>query len=587
MARLLQLFLIFFTFFPLQLFAQNEILPVDKISKGMKGYGDTIFEGNKHEKFDVEVLGVLHNALTKQDLIIVKCKHPILEDSGIIAGMSGSPVYINDKLIGAVAYGWTFSKEPIAGVTPIESMYKELNRPFLPDQNNVESLSQNNKKISQNMENKGFKSQFVPLETPLIFSGIGKLGRFFISEKLGELGYFVAETVGGGKKVSSLPVTTNPFSPGDGIGIQLVKGDVDVTAIGTVTAVKNNKILAFGHPLFGMGQLRLPATTTNIITVLKSVERSFKLGEADAEAGTLLQDRQSTIIVDPHKRAPMIPVEVILRDNQRNNVTKYNFSVADHPVITPIFAIGSLIDILSEGCSDAREATVNVKAQYVIKNKNNSKTINLSDMFYSVEGVVDPWTFLSLTSIDALFQLLINPFEHVKVDKISYELNVVWGSKSAEITNVKINKSEVYAGEKVKLIVNLRTIDSIEKQIEVPLDIPLFAGDKNIEIEVAGGNNATLELAPPESLDDLIDVWQKQYSSSSIVTTIFTSEKGIGINGKLLNNLPPSVIDTIAVSNGQLEGREIKGNIKSVISTPYILNGRKKISLEVKRNIGY
>jgi len=546
----------------------------------MEGYGITAIDQNSILKFKVKILGILHNALVKQDLIIVKCYHPVLEKTGIIAGMSGSPVYIKDRLIGAIAYGWSFSKEPIAGVTPIKDMLKLL------------SFG----KLRFNQASPLYKLYYTPLpindtvlkpiETPLMISGVDSIVRRFISKKLERFGIRVLEVPsgrGGVRKKGRVK-----FKPGDGIGIQLIKGDINATAIGTVTSVNGSKILAFGHPMFNIGRVKLPATTTDIITIISRWNRSFKLGEPVEEAGSLILDKQSAILVDTKEKAEMVPVQLSLFVKDRKIKKRYFIEVAYHRVLTPLLVEASLLELLSEGVNDLREVTLTIKSKYSIVSKSFKGDVVLEDILYNRYGVNDPFAFLTTPSIQALSLLLDNEFEKVKLNKIKYIVEVEWKDRHAEIIGVRFDKSKVRIGDSLTIIVYLRgdegNIFTIKKEIEIP---SYFRGEEKLSIEVAGGEDATLFLAPPQSLKEMILNWRKRFLANQLVITIKTKGYGVALNGKVVKNIPAFAMYGIVDEKEKSEIKTIGNFYRYIIDTGYVIEGKTSLDIEVIDNINY
>lgn len=562
-------------------YCEAQFLSATQLRSGMKGYGITAIENNKITKFDVEVLGVLHNALPKQDIIIVRCISPILEKSGIIAGMSGSPIHIGDKLIGALAYGWTFAKEPIAGVTPITDMLKLIQ----PTELKINKYSPVYKLYSPPMEDMG---AFQPLESPLIVGGMGQLARGFLSKKLAAYGLRVLETPGGGSnKNSTHNNIKSQFKPGDGIGIQLIKGDLNATAIGTVTSVRGNQVLAFGHPMFNIGRADFPATTIDIITIISRWNRSFKLGEPKEELGALILDKQSAIVVDTTKKGKMIPVELNLYIKDRKE-RSYQVAVVDHPILTFILVLSSLLDLIAEGVNDIEEATINIKAIYNISSKTYTGNVTVEDVLFNKYGVNDPFVIFDTPSIEALDFLLDNNFEKAKINKIRFDINIVWENRYSEIIGVKIDKDKVKIGDKVELLVYLRTqeneIKTLKKELYIP---PFLKNEENITIEIAGGNSAPLYLPPPQNLSDVIKNWKKRFLSTQLVITFKTKGMGVALKGEILKNIPPFAMYGIVGYNEKIESKLISGYYQEVINTNYVIEGKSSLTIQLEPNINY
>src|SRR5208282_5584681 len=237
-------------------FAVDTLRP-EQLQPGMKGYGLSVFQGTKPEHFEVEIIGVLKNVMPKQDMILIRMSGAGLEKHKVIAGISGSPIYINDKLIGALAYGWTFENEPLAGVTPIHNMLAQLTRPFVPPSTVMTSVSLGRSSSTPAMfappngpfsRDAGDFDTPHPLLTPLSFGGFSAR----VIERFGSrfTGFGMMPVVAGGAGSGALPRRSGDIEPGGAIGVQLMRGDLNMTAVGTATYIEKNRVLAFGHPFF-------------------------------------------------------------------------------------------------------------------------------------------------------------------------------------------------------------------------------------------------------------------------------------------------------------------------------------------------
>ena len=275
-----------------------EAMDTDEITPGMKGYGRTVFSGKQIESFDIEVLGVLRKWEAGNDMILIKMTGGPLERTGIIAGMSGSPVYIDDKLVGAVSHGWSYSKDAIAGVTPIRAMMDVLeidrrNRNSAHRGNdNVWSTSLNRQdpdlvanlelygllRDDELLENTNSQHPYildlVPIQTPLIVSGFDHQSLARISPLFGKIGRFSLHSSSG---EDGVPADLNNFMPGSAVAVEIIRGDLSASAIGTVTYRDGNDILAFGHPIIQIGNTDLPMATAVVHTVLASQDTSTKM----------------------------------------------------------------------------------------------------------------------------------------------------------------------------------------------------------------------------------------------------------------------------------------------------------------------
>lgn len=302
---------------------------LNELAAGQRGYGLTVFRGTTPERFAVEVVGVLHDFLPDQGLILVRTTHPVLQRAKGVAGMSGSPIYIQDRLIGAYAYGWAFAEEAIVGVTPIESMLELL-------------------------DPRAHRPASVPNETALahwLNAGVAlPAGTGFAARPLP-----LARTQSG----SELAPPIRSLGPGSALSINLIEGDLSAAATGTVTCRDGDRLLAFGHPMFGAGAVALPAAGARIVHIFASAQRSFKLSEAGPASGRLSLDTQPGILTTPEP-APQSRFEVRLPDGPGKRVWK--LKLAQSPVLLPGLVVSALGQILRRHYGDGGPGAFQVRS---------------------------------------------------------------------------------------------------------------------------------------------------------------------------------------------------------------------------------
>ncbi|MGZ7038673.1 MAG: SpoIVB peptidase S55 domain-containing protein, partial [Thermoanaerobaculia bacterium] len=333
--------------------AHAETMPVSAVKKGMKGYGVTVFDGTTPEKFDVEILGVLNNIGPGQDLILAKIDSPVVRRTGVIAGMSGSPIYIDGKVIGALAYAWQFAKEPVAGITPIDEMLKiarnggttnALVAEAMPRFSGAELLNAlANNKTDEIFEKlvSGFGGKTMsgmsgakPIAVPVSLSSfapetISRFGKY-----LDDMGFVAVPSGATSTSTAAAPAADRSFKPGDPIGAVLLNGDFTVAATGTVTHVDGDRVYAFGHPFLDMGEISFPMAKSEIVTVLPSLASSFKFSNTGAIVGEFRQDRSTGIMGVLGGQARTIPVELTV-DGSGPSQT-YHVNVVRHTQLSPL-----------------------------------------------------------------------------------------------------------------------------------------------------------------------------------------------------------------------------------------------------------
>src|SRR5690606_9699599 len=346
-------------------------MPLKDVKPGMKGYGLTVFEGTKPERFDVEVIDVLPNFRPRQDLILVKTGHPRLEVAKVVAGMSGSPIYLDGKMVGAYAYGWTFGAEPVAGVTPIGNMLDDLARPLPKFIHGWPIRGGDAARVARVAPGSGARfaaaaagydltahrdqvrerlhataptvGGVARVSTPLLLGGMTPQAIDLASDLLSPLGLEPLAAGGGSAELGLVP---DRYVDGGAIGIQLISGDTTATGLGTVTRVEGDLVSAFGHPMMNAGYTALPAAVSRVLWFLASQQRSFKIGSPVRPLGALVNDRQASIVVSQSAQAPVIPVRVRITGSPGAPFTDWNFQVAHEKFMAPSFlavALGSAL----------------------------------------------------------------------------------------------------------------------------------------------------------------------------------------------------------------------------------------------------
>jgi hypothetical protein len=581
------------------------IMPISEIRAGMKGYGLTVFQGLKPERFDIRVISVLHNFLPKQDIILVQSDDPRLIHSGIVAGMSGSPIYIEGRLAGALSYGWHFAKDPIAGVTPIETMMAELKRPLRGRLNTpgaeaaneptnqrrslddvIASRRENNDRLAARAPMlarlplpplpEGGEPRLVRASVPLSLAGFGAAAFAELTHAL-EPFHVVPLQAGGAGRGNG--VGPSRFEDGGSIAVELIRGDVSAAGTGTVTRVEGDKVLAFGHPMFNVGEIYLPIASAEIHTFMSALSSSFKMASPLKEIGSLIQDRQSGIIGDTSQRADMIPVHVKVGGPNRA-VEDFHFEVVRHRFLTPMLASTVVANAAQNAASDVADATITVHSNLAVR---GYKALELTDQIYSPDGV-SPRTLASATGLKAIGDILFNPFAPANLDRIDIDVDVDYKADVAEIVGVSLNSDELSPGSRPNLYVTLRPYAGQEYVKAIPFDVPRALAGQTVKVVVTAGNLAKPDVAPPENLNGLIDNLRKSYSASAIVVGLETPDEGVTLRGSVIPDLPGSVIDTLRPGASTRRADTFKRASRFVVPMHGIMQGKQEITIRIKED---
>jgi hypothetical protein len=578
----------------------------------MRGYGLTVFRGTQPERFEVQVIAVLRHFLPRQDVILIQSDDPRLLHSGIVAGMSGSPIYFEGRLAGALAYGWNFAKDPLAGVTPIESMLAELKRPLrgrratpstLAEAEPPERRQALHGQVATLLEERPEEARAAALpwwarlpiapalpplgdaravraSVPLSLSGFGAAATAELTEALRPWQLVPMQAGGASSPERARQPDAQRLEPGGAMAVQLVRGDMSAAATGTVTWTGAERLLGFGHPMFNVGEVYLPVATAEVHTFMSALSTSFKLASPLAEVGSLLQDRQSGVMASTAERAETIPVSVTvstLGEGARPDQT-FVAEVVRHRFLTPML-VGNVVTNAVQSCaSDVADATLTVRSNLKVR---GFAPLELVDHLFSADGL-SARTLAASQGLRAIGELVFNPFGPVNLDGLDLRVEVDYRADVAEIIGVSLSGDALEAGSRPSLTVALRPYAGRETSLSIPIEIPHSLGNQMVKIVAAAGNLVRPEAAPPESVAGLVANLRKTYPSRSVVVSLETLDEGITLRGAVIPDLPGSVIDTLRPGASSRRGDPYRRAARLVTPTRSVLTGQKELTVFVK-----
>ncbi len=554
---------LFVFFIVITAYSQN-IIPSDNLKPGMKGYGLTVFKGDKIEKFNVEVLGVLKKMYPGENRVLIRCYGDIVDKAGIIAGMSGSPVYFDGKLAGAVSFGWEFGKEPIGGLTPIENMLDVI---ATYSTNTQQRIFFEKKPDIEDILNPKAES-FLPEELKRFFSE-----NYFVSTGFEELPFATAGTGGIDNKFFENP------KPGGAIAVALTRGDLNLYAIGTITYVKNNYILAFGHPMFGLGRVSIPVHTAKVLAVYPSYRSSNKIGIIGAEMGALVEDRSAAILSIKGKKAYMIPVNVKLNFKQRSK--EYYIEIAEQPLLTPFLVNLVFSNLMQTATKTVGFSTFNLRGKIEIE---GYPDVELNSL---VTGANYQSAVFQIAS---LVQTIIqNPYVKTRIKGISIDLNFVEDLRFAQIMKVKSSADRVKRGKTVHLQVYLKPFQKKTVIKNVIIKIPKTVKPGKYYIELGDGfsimKNQSKALARRiETLDGLIRLVNRFLRSNKVYVSLAENTNAVFMGETVQPDLPGSIVDTIKTQSSYIPKTNKWKEYYSVdiLTLPYVVRGYYLVPITVE-----
>jgi hypothetical protein len=573
------------------------LLKLADVRPGMKGYALTVFQGTKPEKFNIRVVSVLRKFLPKQDVILIRAEDPRVEHSGIVAGMSGSPVYIDGKLMGAVAYAWNFSKDPLGGVTPIETMLAERDRPRRSSPSEQAAENDTGKDggndggqrrffpggLASTTSNSGASGEprLVRAAVPLSVSGFTARSVAEIADELRPMG-MVPMQAGGGRSLPSPSAKAQPghVEPGSAIGVELIRGDMSMVGTGTVTYVDGSTVLAFGHPMFGIGESYLPLVDAEIHSFLPSLAQSFKMSSPLNEVGMLVQDRQSCIIGTLAERTTMMPVAVRITGPEGKTRT-FNAEVARSRRLTPMLTSMVVGNAVTDAEPDVTDIVATVKTKVRIPGR---APLELTDQFFATEGLSGRGLG-GTRGLRALSDLMFNPFQPVAIDGVEVDVRIDQKRDVAEIIGMSLPNERIRAGDTVPVRVTLRPYAGNEYVETVNVKIPRAVAGQAVRIEVASGVLVRPELPPPESLATYIDNLTKYYTAGNIVVSVQTADEGAALRGRLLPDLPSAAVDTLRTGNQTRRAESYHLADRTVFPSKRLVVGRQELTTPVREDV--
>ncbi len=437
--------------------AQNlPTIPVAQIHAGMRGVAYTVFEGVKPESMDVEVLGVLHNVNgPKGDVILVRLHGKKVEYTGVVAGMSGSPVYLDGKLAGALAFRiGEFSKEPIAGVTPIADMLEinaldqspaEESAAVKPVLNNVAGKTSSPGILSMpgsDNSTSSFANYLKPIETPLVFNGFSEQAIKLFAGELGSAG--IVPVMGAGSV--SNDKQPEPVEAGSAISAILVRGDMDIEATCTVTYVDAQRLLACGHPLLQFGSVDLPMNKAEILATLPSPLNAFKIVNTTEPVGTFVQDRHTGIMGVFNKQPEMIPVTLNIHSSA--GVKQFHYEVLNNPKLTPVALMVTVFNALHGVNEFGEEITYRLNGNIGVK---GFPEVTMKNMFSPSEGA-QPAAMQAAMSLGERFgRIYDNPYTAAAVQGVNLDFDLVRERRWARLESARTDVTEARPGQEITL----------------------------------------------------------------------------------------------------------------------------------------
>ena len=565
----------------------------------MRGVAYTVFEGVKPEAMEVEVLGVLHNVNgPKGDVILVRLHGQKVEYTGVVAGMSGSPVYLDGKLAGALAFRiGEFSKEPIAGVTPIADMLEinaldrspaEESAAVKPSLNNVAGKTGAPGEISalpgsvEDAPGSGYANYLKPIETPLVFNGFSEQAIQLFAGQLGSAG--IVPVMGAGSV--SDDKQPEPVVAGSAISAILVRGDMDIEATCTVTYVDPQRLLACGHPLLQFGSVDLPMNKAEVLATLASPLNAFKIVNTTEPVGTFVQDRHTGIMGVFNRQPEMIPVTLSIHSG--TGVKQFHYEVLNNPKLTPVALMVTVFNALHGVNEFGEEITYRLTGSIGVK---GFPEVTMRNMFAPGESA-QPAAMQAAISLGERFERIYdNPYSAAAVAGVKLDFDLVRERRWARLESARTDVTEARPGEEIMLETVLAPYRGERIVQQIPVKIPTSASKGTLRILVSDGDTldhlgrSNAAFGRKLDLASTISLLNKEHSNNRVYVSLLEADPEARVADKVMPTLPISIMN---VMDGMRGNQEMivsgESNVDETATAPldYVVSGAQLLTVTVK-----
>jgi hypothetical protein len=571
-------------------------IPVDQIHAGMRGYALTVFEGVKPESMDVEVLGVLRNANgPKGDIILVRLHGAKVEYTGVVAGMSGSPVYLDSKLAGALAFRiGEFSKEPIAGVTPIADML-EINA---LDKSPAEEAAATKPTVTaaagktaapgdgSTLPNSAqdFATYLKPIDAPLVFNGFSEDAVRRFAGQFASVG--IVPVMGAGS--ASNDKQPEPLEAGSAVSAILVRGDMDIAATCTVTYIDPQRLLACGHPLLQFGSVDLPMDKAQVLATLPSPLNAFKIVNTTEQAGVFVQDRHTGIMGVFNKQPDMIPVTLTIHGGNGAPERDFHFEVLNNPRLSPVAIMATVFNALHGVNEYGEEITYRLNGSIDVK---GFPEVSLKNMFVPTENG-QPAAMAAAMSLGERFgRIYDNPYNAPAVNSVKLDFDLVRERRWARLESARTDVTEARPGDEIIVETVLAPYRGERVVRQIPVKIPTSASKGTLRILVSDGETldrvgrANPAFGRKLDLASTIALLNKEHANNRLYVSLLEADPEARVADKVMPTLPISIMN---VMDGMRGNQEMIVNGESSVdetSTPpldYVVSGAQLLTVTVK-----
>src|SRR6058998_3417387 len=571
----------------------TQTIPLSKIHTGMRGVAYTVFEGTKPEPMDVEVLGILKNANgPKGDIILVRLGGKKAEYTGVVAGMSGSPVYFDGKLAGALAFRiGEFSKEPIAGVTPIDEML-EINaldrRPETAPASASGAVNAASKTSGPGLASfpaeatQAYANYLKPIETPLVFNGFSQDAIQRFAPQFAAAGII---PVTGAGSVSDIK-QPEPLEPGSAISAILVRGDMDIAATCTVTYMDAQHLLACGHPLLQFGSVNLPMTKAQVVATLASPLNAFKIVNATEPVGAFVQDRHTGIMGEFGKKPDMIPVTLNIRGGP--STKKFHYEVLNNAHLSPLAMMATVFNALHGMNEYGEDVTYRMNGSISVA---GYPDVGVENMFAAADGGQPAAVLAALSLGDRFSRIYDNPYSVPDIRGVQLDFDLVRDRRAARLESARTDVTEARPGDDITIEAVLRPYRGDRMVNQIAIRIPTSTSKGPLRILVSDGD--TLDrirhgaplLGRKLDLPSTIAWLNKQHVNNRVYVSLLEGDPEAMVGDKVMPTLPLSVMNVMDGMRGTQDMvvlGESSVNETSSQALDYVVSGAQVLTITVR-----
>jgi hypothetical protein len=569
-------------------------IPVSDIHPGMRGVAYTVFQGVKPEPMDVEVLGVLHGMNgPKSNIILVRLHGQKVEYTGVVAGMSGSPVYLDGKLAGALAFRiGEFSKEPIAGVTPIADML-EINafdkspaeeasaaKPAVSNAAGKTAAPGEGTTLAGGTQN--FAQYLKPIDTPLVFNGFSEEAVRQFAPQFGAAG--IVPVMGAGSV--SEEKQPEPLEAGSAVSAILVRGDMDIAATCTVTYIDPQRLLACGHPLLQFGSVDLPMNKAQVLATLPSPLNAFKIVNTTERAGAFVQDRHTGILGVFGKQPDMIPVTLTIHGG--SSAKEFHYEVLNNPRLSPVAMMATVFNALHGVNEFGEEITYRLNGTIDVK---GFPEVGLRNMFVPADNGQPAAMAAALSLGERFGRIYDNPYNAPAVKSVKLDFDLVRERRWARLESARTDVTEARPGDQITVETVLAPYRGERVVRQIPVKIPTSASKGNLRILVSDGdtldrvNRTNPAFGRKLDLASTIALLNKEHSNNRLYVSLLEADPEARVADKVMPTLPISVMNVMEGMRGNQEmivSGESNVDETATPSLDYVVSGAQLLTITIK-----